>query len=409
MNTTPSFSDLLNGDWDALPRVERFADYLSKTGWTKVKQSDSKILVFGLTGHGTHESPILVFPSEDSYSDSKPRIHDAISTIASFQDRPFGDVLAEVLRYDLDILRQRIDVPGISGIPLKLMPEIVRSFRELVSKAAQLEAAPQGARPYCLGKASKAIQKSNEVAGKCLFGHTFAGSFGISIEMPLVLDEQKFAVVAKETPTFERLVMQRIATGLVDADNARKVGQVSVLIDNLENGFNADLCSTMETLLVAIAQIDEAPQIEYAFKWSPLIVPDKELNGIKPISFVPSEIASVFHDAANEMKKLFKTNPVAVKGEVIALADDPERKETDEKYRRTITIRCKNKGGINLVKITLSDKDYDAACLARARHNWVSVKGVLVEEGSDHRLRSPQNFKEVDTPLFKEEDEEESK
>jgi len=411
MKTTSSFSDLPNRDLETLPETERFADYLFQTGWTKIEQSDLRILVFGISEHPpkSPEPPIIIFPSNDSYSDSRLRIYDAIAAIATFQNRPFGDVLAEVLRYDLDVLRQRIDVPGISGIPLKLMPEIVRSFRELICKAAQLEAAPQGTRPYCLGKARKAVQKSNEVSEKCLFGHTFAGSFGISIEMPLTLDTKMFSTIAHETPTFERLTMQRIATGLVDAVNAKKESQSSVITDNLENGFNADLCSTMESLLNILSQINESLQVEYVFQWSPLIVPDKNLSNVKNISFVPSEMVPIFRDAAREMRELQKSNPVTIKGEIIALTDDPEKKESDERLRRTITIRCKNKAGISVVKITLTDKDYDAACIARGHRNWISVHGVLVEEGNAHRLRSPQNFREVDmqTPLFPEKDNDE--
>lgn len=304
--------------------------------------------------------------------------------------------MAEVFRYDLDVFRQRIDVPGISGIPLKLMPDIVRYFRELICQSAQLEATPQGARPYRLGKASKAIQKSKEIVEKCLFGHTFSGSFGMSIEMPLTIDAEKFSLISQETPTFERLIMQRIAVGLADAAGAKECGQSSVIADNIENGFNADLCLTMESLLNTLSQIEGDPQIEYAFNWSPLIVPDKSLDNIKHLTFVPSEISSVFREAAKEMKELHKSQPITIKGEIITLADDPERKETDEKRRRTITIRCKNKSGISLVKITLSDDDYNSACLARGHRNWISVKGVLVEEENGHRLRSPQNLKEVD-------------
>ena len=408
MKATLPFSNLPSRNWDALPEVRRFADYLSCTGWTKIKQSDSKIFVFGIAGHplSSSETPIIIVPSDDSYSDSKLRIYDAIVAIARFQNRPFADILAETFHYDIDVLRQRIDIPRISGIPLKVMPEIVRYFRELICKAAQLEDSPQGARPYRLGKSSKAIQKSSEVAKKCLFGHTFAGSFGISIEMPITLDTSKFSIVTHVTPTFERLIMQRIATGLIDATNAKKDGLSSIITDNIEYGFNADICGAMGSLLDVLSQIDEISQVEYVFQWSPLIVPDSTLSKAKSISFVPSEMMSVFRDAAKEMDELHKSNPVTIKGEILTLADDPEKSDKDEKRRRTITIRCKNKPRINVVKITLSDKDYDAACIARGHRNWISVKGILIEEDSSHRLRSPQNLKEVDmnAPLFNEMD-----
>ena len=405
MKTTPIFNKHTSEGLNSLPTVTRFTEYLTKTGWVKIKQNDRKILVFGTTEPSCDgsESPILVFPANDSYSDAKLRINDAVHAVATFRGKSFQDTLTEVFCYGVDILRQRIGLQAVRGIPLVQMPNLMRHYRDLIRKSVQLEMSPQGDRPYRLGKPSEAIKKSDGIVKKCLFGHTFAGSFGISIEMPLEIDENQFANVVHHKATLERLTMRRIAVGLTDAKMARQSGQIDAITENLEHGFNADICETMSALLTTLSEIDDSSFVEYTFDWSPLIVLDKELAAVKPVSFIPLDVAPIFQDAAKEMKKLHQKHQVTIRGEILALTDDPEKKDTDEKWRRTITLRCKNKPGVNIVRITLSSEaDYTTACMARGHGQWLSVRGVLTDDGKDHRLRSPQKLKE-EAPLFDDE------
>ena len=406
MKKSPIIDEHVRNKGITLPSVDQFAQYLIRTGWTRIKQDNTKILVFGTqdSGYDGSESPILIFPSEDSYSDTKLRISDALYAVAAFCGKQFTDILAEVFCCDYDVLRLRIKAAEMRGIPLKLMPKLLQGYGELISQSAQLESYKYGERPYCLGKSSKTIQTGTEIAGKCLFGHTFAGSFGISIEMPLKLDPNQFSDVSRHAVTLERLTMQRIAVGLADAANALQKEQVSIITDNLENGFNADLCQTMGALMSMLSHIEESPRIEYLFDWSPLIIPAKHGMLMEPIVFTPAEIVPVFQHAAKEMRALQNAAQVTLKGEIVMLADDPEKKETDESRRRTITIRCKDKPNIKDVKITLvTEEDYATACMVRARKNWISVRGILCEEGKIHRLRNPKNCREINShSLFRE-------
>jgi hypothetical protein len=267
----------------------------------------------------------------------------------------------------------------------------------LINRSAQLESCQHGERPYCLGTSSKTIQAGKEIVEKCLFGHTFAGSFGISIEMPLTIDPNLFSEVSCYAETLERLTMRRIAVGLDDAANAWQREQVCFITDNFENGFNADLCQTMESLMSTLADIEESPRVEYIFGWSPLIVPDKQRVPTEPIAFTPADIVPFFHKAAKEMRAMQEDKQVTVEGEILTLADDPEIKETNKRKRRTVTIRCKTRSDINEVKITLlTEEDYATACRARADRYRISARGVLLPEGNAHRLRCPQNFKVVE-------------
>jgi len=98
MKTTPIINKHIEEGLDSLPTVGQFAEYLAKTGWVKVKQKDRKILVFGTTEPSCDgsESPILIFPANDSYSDTKLRINDAIYAVASFRGQSFQDTLTEI-------------------------------------------------------------------------------------------------------------------------------------------------------------------------------------------------------------------------------------------------------------------------------------------------------------------------
>jgi|GEM_PF-5187183 len=402
MKATPIIDKRVREGLDSLPTVGQFAEYLVKTGWIKVKQNNRKIFVFGTTepSYDGSESPILIFPAKDSYSDAKLRIEDTINTLSNYRGKSFHDMLMEVFCYGTDVLRQRIIMPAIRGIPLKMMPELLRDYRKLIEKTAQLEVSPQGERPYQLGKASQTKQKSQEIIENCLFGHTFVGSFGISIEMPLKVDASQISGISRYRATLERLTMQRVAIGLSDANRVLKGEPISTITDNVENGFNIDICQSMESLMTTLSLINGTPSIDYTFNWSPLIVPCKEIATLKTLAFAPREVLSVFQDATKEMKKLHQTPPITIRGEILTLADDPEKKDTNEKWRRTITLRCKSKPGINIVTITLSsEEDYAAACIIRGHGQWLSVRGILNDDGKGHRLLSPQKLKEV-PPLF---------
>lgn len=386
-----------------LPSAERLCTYLSWTGWTEIKQNDHTVRVFGTeqfdpVSQVNGRRPFAIIPANDSYSNAKSLILDAIELIAVFRKTDASKIIDETRRFEFDTIRQRIDIPGIQGISLKIMPELIKHWRDLIVWSVQLETI-QEEKPLIMGKSFKIRPNANEVAHKFLFGHTFAGSFGITIDAPVSIDTGLFSHVSLKKPTLERNVVNRIASGLNDVAVSTQRGDVENIVSNYQSGFNHKLCELMEQSMKLFTEID-VKKIAYSFDWSPLILRDE--NQISAtVELEPKKAIDVLSSAKKEMLCLHKGDAVTVKGEVIALADDPECDKSHETKRLTIILRCRNRnnvgGNVGQVRMTLSETDYKIAVMAHANRKWLSVKGILEPEGTTiHRLRIPQTVREIE-------------
>jgi len=401
MNTSP-FYDRSLANWSELPHTARLCEYLLKTGWIEVKQDNRTIRVFGTTQFGPITEmqvrrPFAIVPANDSYTNAKSLIRDAIELIAYFRKEDIAQIIREVFHFEFDTIRQRIEFPGIQGISLKIMPELMNRFRKLISISAYVETL-HGEKNFVTNMSSNSNKNIDEIVQKCFFGHTFAGSFGITIDVPILGGNNKnmFQDVVRQIPTPERSIVRRIATGLNNTASAIQNDDIDSIVSHYQSGFNFNLCETMAEILELIAQIGET-NVEYSFNRSPVILCDEQWH---PVMLAPVKAIGILTEAKNEMQRLRDSEIVTIKGGVINLHDDPEF-DRSAKSRRTITIRCRgHKKNIDKVKVSLSEEDYTIAALAHAHKSLLSVKGVIEQEGTLHRLKAPRDVKELDKQPF---------
>jgi len=395
--STPPLVDRSQATWTKLPDLARLCEYLLKTGWIEVKQDDHSIRVFGTAqfgaiAEGQGRRPYVILPAKDSFSNTESLVRDAIELIAYLRKEDTTSIISEIFRFEFDTIRQRITLPGMHGISLVIMPELIKNFRELIRTAAFLGTI-SGVTPLVISKNFRPSQNVNDIMQKCCFGHTFTGSFGITIDVPVQIGSNRFQNGMRYTSTPERHVVRRIAMGLNDVAHAvQNDNNTDNIISNYQYGFNANLCKIMAEILTLIAKISEG-SVEYSFHWSP-VLSCEEIT--RPVVLVPAKAIKVLTAAKNEMQRLHTKDIVTIKGKVISLHDDPEY-DKSETRRRTVTMRCNNIANSNIdkIRVTLSDTDYTTAVLIHAHQSLLSVKGIIEQEGSICRLKTPHDVKEI--------------
>lgn len=184
-------------------------------------------------------------------------VADAIATLAALDDEdPFA--LATLLRREVvDIHRLHLppSIASLLSAPVVHVQESLNAFSELLHEAMYEEADVDP-------KAAAAVFRSS-----CQFGHTFSGSFGLSIEAPI--NVSALALFPDEAPTNtpERSANLRISRGLGVLAEAGRDGSYQMLHDGEAIGLTTAMCKS----LLRMAPVIHSGNVEYEAYWSPFL------------------------------------------------------------------------------------------------------------------------------------------
>jgi hypothetical protein len=365
-------------------RVHDLALYLRKTGWQRVHHPNQRLLVFehGII-NGTEQPLRTVLASSDDYADSPELIGNALDLLAEVQGVDVQQIARAVHAIDRDILSVRFLGPQASsgGMRLDTATTVVLQLRDLLAYAACVEEYP---RPY-FPRATSIGRKYTE---SCVFGHTFPGSFGFTIESPT--GPAPFSDSNDSPPPFERRVMTRVLRGIGDLRQAILSGEPEMLVQRYEAGLNANMCELLEETL---KQADDA-EMEYSVLWSPEWPVPPEIQELHAVRLQPSA-AAFLGAAARQLRRLEESKTRQISGRVVALqsdasASDDERTEDPE---QVATILWEEQRGRKLrVRVALEHPDYILACDAHKVGQEVRVTGRLEKVGKFWTLMAPSQF-----------------
>lgn len=273
--------------------VEDVTALIRYLGWEKIPHPNPNLLVYE-NGVDDNGDPIkLVLPNGNDFADAPNKIASAINLIAWRRGSTVNEILQLIRNSGTDIFRQRlIGNTKITGLPLGLATKVIGHLRELVYYSACAEEDP---RPFF----EKGRKIGRDYATLCRFGHTFAGSFGLSIEMPIPPNPQPNPIQVGPYAPLERRIMYRIMRGLTTASKGVLEGDVAILTDNYATGFNANLCETMAQLTEALAGLKS----EYSMLWSPECQVADDLRDAQPVMIDPGEFRRFFESAAKSLRK----------------------------------------------------------------------------------------------------------
>lgn len=386
-------SDRFPIDGITLPKLAEYVRDLP--GWTVISRSPQ----FQIFAGGTAENPIeLALPIATRTKDMRSRIHDAIELLAAAQDSNYIAVAQEILSIDRDILLERLPVENVASIPLKMAAQAVLKLRNLVATGTALEF---NIHPFKAGHS----KQSEAMVERCQFGHTFRGSFGFTLEMPIPERERDNTgtVIPHMPKPLERRVMERIVRGIKATQRAVREDNPDILVGGYENGFNA---SMLKQILDFKEQFPEHNP-SYTVRWAPRQEVTTDVQNAVDLSISRNStqlrrVTDVLSTAIKELKHREDTSLVTIVGFAEALKKDIDAEELvgdgESGISRVVTIVGKLATDLETqtkdmrIRVKLNLPDYSAACDAHKLNRKVSVKGRIVRDSNSLTLAEPQEF-----------------
>ena len=386
METLPN-STLLRG-----LRFENLIAYLELTDWKFSETSNERWLVFEGASDIEGKPLEIVLPRDSSAPDLKIYLASAVNLLSAVTDDLPENVVKKIKYYDRDVLSVRILETGEEdSITLRLAAKQVSQLRQLVAFAANSEQEP---RPHF--NTQWAIAK--RIIERYRFGHTFPGSFGFTVESPIIgqptIVEQHPLLPDVEKlviSPLERRVMERIVRGLLITQQATAEQDIQTLVKGYENGFNANMCEAV----VRMSRGKTLP-LEYTVLWSPKMGPSPDIDRPGTIR-LRERSYQYLEDASRELREL-EPEYVTIRGRVTDLSSRGNPLEATG-IPRSVAITWTNRPGkkrpVRVIVSPLKREDYFAAIDAHSKWNTVEVTGIIQRVGYIWRLSEPHDFKVV--------------
>ena len=181
--------------------------------------------IYLLSNGGSDEIEITL-PTDTSRHDFLRRIDGALDTLAAVEHRSPDEVAADIRSIGFDRVFSRIPDSLVidNSIQLEIAAHHIRDLRRLLAATATTELSPAPSFP-------RTVPKAIEYADSCRFAHTFDGSFGFTIELPLQPNVNPTLSVVPENAPFERRVMERFARGVQTIIRAADEGDTKPIVD----------------------------------------------------------------------------------------------------------------------------------------------------------------------------------
>lgn len=368
--------------------TNNFQRFLHKLGWHVADSPNSRLKIFesGKDADGGWSSVAL--PANMDFVDSERLLDDALESVASLLGTPKPILALTIQRWDLDVIGTRFGSRSgsLTSIPLSLATLVVDDLRSFMGYAAYTQVSP--AKFY-----SKAGKVASDFASSCHFGHTFDGSFGMTIECPLSNVRQLSFADELVNPPFERLVTARIAEGYLQFQTAKENEDPSPLLNGYKTGMSANMLRALNDVYESL---DAGLTIEYSIHWAHELAPPKQLSTVQTLKFdgLAYELSRF---AAAELEKEDEQQPTTVASYVVSLKSEmPLSEGMQDEFEHVITLDWeKERGNFVRIRVALPAGEYKKACDAHKNGKKVAVSGIPEKEGKFWILTRPSEIRFV--------------
>ena len=355
--------------------------YFAAVGWAPTEHPNNKLFVLRPTDHALPQVE-LILPRNRAAMDFVTRLVEAACVVGRILEIDAETILKLIQTVTADVLRARLlsIIVERRSLPLDTAQIIVGSLKDLVIYGASSESTPL---PF--------FTKPTKVASRhihhCRFGHTFDGSFGFTIESPLVPAMQEI-LTPEAAPPFERRVIERIYHGVELVRVALEQHQIEPLVQQYETGLNANMCDALVAMQERIADL----HVEYAVDWSPKVPVSNSARG--RIVHIGPEAYDYLREAARILRSTEPPKSALIEGRVVILKSDSPPWEDEPSSPHTVVIAwISPEGKPTRTRVVLQPQDYLLACDAHKNGTTVSVQGTLERRGKFSRLTDPSNFR----------------
>ena len=354
---------------------EQVGVFLRRKGWSCIDYANPNLLVFG-PPEKKHKGLSIVLPSRKEFVDYPAKLRDCIELLASIYEIDPTTVIHNIARWDRDVLEIRLE--AVQGneqlLPLEYASELIAKYRRFVGFAAAAESNP---RKFF----AKLTSGGRDFAQHCMFGHTFVGSFGLTIECPLGLEADLPLPDLPPQRPFRRAVIERIATGQLDMVDAVREHDPEILVKNHRAGFCGNMCE----LLADVCGISGRRKICHSIKWASELPPPANLSRDEEPVILDERSYDVLRAASESLQRVEEPDEdKEVFGRITRLKSEIPPVKTQE-FRlsaRTVVVLWEVERGQPLhINIELPLELYRLACDAHKNGKKIRVFGKPRKEG----------------------------
>jgi len=358
--------------------------YLQQTGWSKADEINGAAKYY-FSIDDVNKIPLIV-PNLDA-SDLQFRLRDLIRVLEVVEKKGRKEIIESINNVNKDIWKISIAKgSAIDSLSVSSFEKIINNLKNLIAYSASAE---QVAKPYF----EQSLSIGKNYSKKCKVGHTFRGSYGITIETPVeepITDTENDAEKDQYTPV-GRKVTERIFRSLMLVEQEKYVEDFTSLY---EESINGNICIALKNLL----ELSEG-DIEYAVDFSPIWDVPKEMAENPRVCIKHSNI-SYLNEIYEKLHKEYETiTNCTVTGTIIEL-----KHVFDEEDESDYNIRISGshaEGPENDYHITLKKGDYLKACqihtecVKTKKNRLVEVSGNLRRTKNKWFIDSYSDFYEI--------------
>lgn len=365
-------------------------DFLLRKGWRVREHRNQSLLLMHGGAHGDQREGTLVLPNDSTMDDYRARLRDALTNLTGVFTQSIPALVDAILHWDRDIYRIRLqNAPNREQLlPLECAAEVIAKYRDFIAFAAATQASPR--RFF-----AKLTGAGREFVEGCYFGHTFVGSFGLTIECPLNLPRELPLPGIPPPPTFNRSVTERVATGFLSMQQAVEREDPEVIVRSHEAGFSGNMCE----VLTDIYEYLDGREISQRIAWSPEAPPSQELAAATESVTIDSRSYEVLKAASASLQKVDEPEQdKTIVGRITKLRSEQPPLNTEEfaSATRTIVLRWEMEKKQPLhVNVVLPLNEYRAACDAHKNGRKLKIIGKPEKRGKFWYLRDQHGFEIV--------------
>jgi hypothetical protein len=347
--------------------------YLSARQWVEHNSRLDYLAIY----RTSDDSSEVVVPLDKSFSDYHRAIISAARRIAEAEERDVEHVLSDLLQARTDIIRFALTGAGtesgsvdvVSGVSLA-----AGSLHALRASASSAER-PQKFHPRMTLADTEALIKA------CRFGQTEVGSFVLTVEVPLEVDQIDL-LASGETP-FGRKTTAHLLGATHQLVTALSNGDIRKIVDGENSIVSANLCDA----LIEMAPRDESLDIRIGGAWSPSF----PAPPLRPTVVVDRSMFEKIAEVGDRLRPTLVPTQSMFFGRVTDLHGEPGPNGIEG----DVTIKAQVGASLLNVKFPLNHDDYREAVEAHIKEQHVCVRGTLRRRPRSYYLTDVAGFKRL--------------
>ncbi len=359
-------------------KVMNLKKYLQEKDWqiSPINQQFNKI-----TKTIDNEQVVIQIPIREDLPDYNSRIKDVIGTISLLEDLSFAEVYDNIRNIGYDLMKIRFEASKTSDgtIPLNDFVGAINNVRKMLTFGAcsEIQEKSQYRKPF---------NDAQDLIESCEFAQTEAGSFVISIRIPL---GKTYLIEIDEDNTYlkdlGRKTITRIVDGIKEAEELN-IESEEIFRENYNKKLNRNVCEAISKILME----EEGFNVDINVKWDS--TEGSEENLPTRVEVKSSDHFKKFNKMASYLKKIPEEENITVIGIIKKLQRQEVDQNTEKKLITLDVLSLKRK-----IYVYLNDDDHREACNAYREGQRVSITGLLNKKTQHWFLDNPRGFKILET------------